>query len=53
LSVAYPLMSLGYILTLVIGVLVFKEPISMSRILGVVVIIIGVILISRPVVEHA
>jgi len=53
LSVAYPLMSLGYILTLVIGVLVFKEPISASRVLGVVVIIAGVILISRPVVAHA
>jgi multidrug transporter EmrE-like cation transporter len=53
LSVAYPLMSLGYILTLVLGVMLFREPLSLMRVLGVVVIIIGVILISRPVVPHA
>lgn len=48
-SVAYPLMSIGYILTLALGVMLFKEPLSLTRVLGVVVIIGGVILITRPV----
>ncbi len=52
LSVAYPLMSVGYILTLVAGVWLFHEPISHTRIIGVVTIMIGVVLITRPVVAH-
>ena len=49
LSVAYPLMSVGYILTLLLGAWLFNEPISATRIGGVVVIILGVVLITRPV----
>ena len=49
LSVAYPLMSVGYILTLILGAWLFHEPISATRISGVVVIMVGVILITRPV----
>ncbi len=53
-SVAYPLMSVGYILTLALGVMLFKEPLSLTRALGVAVIIAGVILITRPVaITHA
>jgi len=53
-SVAYPLMSIGYILTLALGVLLFKEPLSLTRVTGVAVIIVGVILITRPVASvHA
>jgi multidrug transporter EmrE-like cation transporter len=48
-SVAYPLMSIGYILTLALGVMLFKEPLSLTRVLGVAVIMCGVILITRPV----
>jgi multidrug transporter EmrE-like cation transporter len=48
-SVAYPLMSIGYILTLALGVMLFREPLSLTRVLGVAVIIAGVVLITRPV----
>ena len=49
LSVAYPLMSIGYIFTLLLGAWLFKEPVSFTRIAGVLVIIFGVVLITRPV----
>jgi multidrug transporter EmrE-like cation transporter len=49
LSVAYPLMSLGYILTLFAGVWFFHEPVNATRLTGVLTIIVGVVLISRPV----
>jgi multidrug transporter EmrE-like cation transporter len=48
LSVAYPLMSIGYILTLIIGALIFREPISAVRVSGIFVIMLGVYLITRP-----
>jgi multidrug transporter EmrE-like cation transporter len=49
LSVAYALMSMAYILTFVVGVWKFDEPVSAVRITGLVVIVLGVILITRPV----
>ena len=49
LSVSYPLMSLAYILTLAIGALWFKEPVTTLRVVGTLVIILGVVLITRPV----
>ncbi len=49
LGLAYPLMSVGYILTFLVGVWCFKEPVSTTRILGIVVIMAGVILLTRPV----
>lgn len=47
LSYAYPMVSIGYIITMIFSYFLFKENISFIRILGVVFIIIGVILISR------
>lgn len=49
LGLAYPLMSLGYLLTFAIGVWCFKEPVSSTRLLGIAVIIAGVVLLTRPV----
>jgi multidrug transporter EmrE-like cation transporter len=49
LSIAYALMSTGYILTFMAGVWLFHEPVSTPRVLGLLVIIAGVILITRPV----
>lgn len=46
-SYAYPMVSLGYVFALVIGGAVFHENVSAARILGVLVIGLGVILISR------
>ena len=46
-SFAYPFLSIGYIFAAVIGYMVFNENLSMTRIAGIIVICIGVILISR------
>jgi multidrug transporter EmrE-like cation transporter len=51
LSVAYPLMSVGYILTLFAGIWLFNEPFSGTRMAGIAAIMIGVVLITRPVVH--
>ena len=49
LGVAYPLMSLGFIATFLLGWFLFNEPLSPTRIAGIAVIILGVILLFRPV----
>lgn len=46
-SYAYPFLSVGYVLSAVAGYAFFNENISPIRIVGIVVICIGVILISR------
>lgn len=52
LGIAYPLMGAGYILAYLAGVYWFKEPTSATRLAGIVVIIVGVILLTRPVPAH-
>ncbi|MFL0195887.1 SMR family transporter [Clostridium sp. WILCCON 0269] len=47
LSYAYPMVSLGYVVTMIFSYFIFKENISFVRILGVAFIILGVILVSR------
>lgn len=47
LSYAYPMVSMGYIITMIFSYFLFKENISPARIIGVVLIIAGVVLISR------
>lgn len=46
-SYAYPFLSIGYVLSAVIGYWWFAESVSPIRVAGIVVICIGVILISR------
>ena len=48
LGLAYPLMSLGYIATFLLGIWLFNEPLSTTRIIGILVIIAGVVLLTRP-----
>lgn len=45
-SVAYPMLSLGYIVTAIFGFYLFGEPLSWTKIVGIFVIIIGVVLVS-------
>jgi len=57
LSVAAPMVSIGYVISILIGYLVFKEAITPFRIIGVVLIILGVIAISstvniNPTIKH-
>jgi drug/metabolite transporter (DMT)-like permease len=47
LSFLYPLQSLAYILSLFIGLLVFKEVIPITRWIGTAVILLGVFLIVK------
>lgn len=47
ISVAYPFISLGFVMTLVFGALVFDEGLSASKIIGTVLIIAGCIFIAR------
>ncbi len=47
LSVLHPMMSTGYILSLILGALVLHEHVSLTRIAGVIVIIVGLIVLSR------
>ena len=46
-SFAYPLLSVGYIVNAVAGYYLFQENLSVTRITGIVIIIIGVFLITR------
>ncbi|MDF2529744.1 MAG: arnE [Gammaproteobacteria bacterium] len=47
-SYAYPMLSIGYIVNAVAAYYLFGENLSLSRIIGIGVIIIGVYLIARP-----
>jgi multidrug transporter EmrE-like cation transporter len=47
LSWAYPMLSIGYILVLVVSALVLKEHVSVIRWIGAMVICFGVVLIFR------
>lgn len=47
-SVAYPLMSIAYIIGLILARTILGESVSLTRWIGGAVIILGVILISRP-----
>ncbi len=46
-SFAYPFLSIGYVISAVVGYFAFHEAVTPVRIAGIAVICIGVILISR------
>ncbi len=46
-SFAYPFLSIGYIFAAVVGYMAFNEHLFLTRIIGIIVICIGVVLISR------
>lgn len=47
ISIAYPFISLGFIMTLLFGWLIFGESLSTQKILGTVLIVVGCIFITR------
>ena len=47
LSRAYPLVSMGYIITLLIGYFLLHEPITLYKTIGIACIMLGVFFISR------
>lgn len=46
LSIAYPMVSLGYIITIVLAFLFLNEPLRLTKFLGTLLIIFGVIVIN-------
>lgn len=46
LSVLQPMLSLNYVLSIILGAVVLKEPITILKCIGVLVIISGVIMIA-------
>ncbi|MBE3577838.1 MAG: EamA family transporter [Limnochordales bacterium] len=48
LSTAYPMLSLGYVLVVLLSWLFFRESLSLIKVLGVLLICAGVALIGRP-----
>lgn len=47
LSYAYPMVAIGYVVVFTLSYILFHEPISTQRLIGLLIIVIGVILISR------
>jgi drug/metabolite transporter (DMT)-like permease len=47
LSKAYPLVSLGYVFTLILGYLFLNEAITSTKIAGIALIVVGVIILTR------
>jgi multidrug transporter EmrE-like cation transporter len=47
LSYAYPMVSLGYVLIFIASYYLFGEAINLTRVMGLVVIVIGIIILSR------
>ena len=50
-SFSYPFLSIGYIIVTILGYWFFDEKITLQHLIGLLLIIIGIILISRQVVE--
>jgi len=46
-SIAYPLLSLGYVIGVFAAYLIFNEPISFQKLLGVALIMAGVAVLAR------
>lgn len=46
-SIAYPMLSMGYIIVLLLGYFWLNEPLSLNKAFGIFVIIVGIFLISR------
>lgn len=47
LSKAYPFMSLSFVFVLILSYWIFKETISVQRIVGSILIIVGILLVSK------
>ncbi len=47
LSTAYPMLSLGYVLTVLLSGIVLREAIPMAKIAGLALIVTGVVLVAR------
>lgn len=46
-SMAYPFVGLGFIVTMVLGMLLLGEHVNLTRIIGTIFVVTGVVLVSR------
>lgn len=46
LTIAYPMMSLSYVLVIIVSYFLMNEPINLSKFLGVMLILMGVVLLA-------
>ena len=47
LSFAYPMLSIGYVLIFFLSVWLFREPFSISRLIGTLIVCGGLVLVAR------
>lgn len=47
-SIAYPLLSIGYVLNVILAAYFFSEPITANKIVGITIIIFGVFVLTKP-----
>ena len=45
-SLAYPFLSVGYVVTAVLAYLIFKEPLTVQNIFGIAIICLGVVILT-------
>jgi multidrug transporter EmrE-like cation transporter len=48
LSAAYPFMSLAFVLVLLFSAILFREPITIGKVLGMALICVGIIVTAKP-----
>ncbi len=46
-TMAYPFVGLGFIVTAILGFLILKEPLGVIRVMGTLLIALGVVMVSR------
>lgn len=46
-SLAYPFLSIGYIITAVLAYFIFNEPLTWQKIIGILIICVGVFVLSQ------
>lgn len=47
ISILHPIMSVGYIISIILAYIVLDEPLSIQKILGIIIIMIGIYIIAR------
>ena len=47
LSFAYPFMSLAFVFVLIMSVVLFKEPLTIHKVIGILLIVLGIIITSK------
>ena len=52
ISYVYPMLSINYVLSLFVGMIVFHEPFVLQRFVGAVIILVGVVFISSSRHRH-